>query len=103
MFHLINALRTPPVEEEHPAYEPCNKFLGYLRNTWMQGPYEDMWCKYQVFEYRTTNAAENYHGKMRKIFGRLHPPLVNLIITMRSLTAQAKARLYRMEMVCCLT
>ncbi|EYC09414.1 hypothetical protein Y032_0060g3102 [Ancylostoma ceylanicum] len=34
---------------------------------------------------------------MRKIFGRRHPPLLNLILAMRSLTAQAKARLYRMK------
>ncbi|RCN47861.1 hypothetical protein ANCCAN_06055 [Ancylostoma caninum] len=82
ILHLVNALRTPPVEEEHPAYDPCKKFLGYFRNTWMLGPNEDMWCKYR-------KDAENLWN----------PPLVNLIITMRSLTAQAEARLHRMEMM----
>ncbi|CAJ0608709.1 unnamed protein product [Cylicocyclus nassatus] len=32
-------MRRPPVEREHPAYGPCKKFLNYLRNTWLDGPF----------------------------------------------------------------
>lgn len=61
-FHLVNALRVPPVGTDHPAHGPCSDFLVFLANTWLQGGFEFMWCEYMVHLERTTNLAENYHG-----------------------------------------
>ncbi|CAJ0593382.1 unnamed protein product [Cylicocyclus nassatus] len=33
---------------------------------------------------RTTNIAENYHGRLRKILGKKHPPLAQLVLAFRS-------------------
>ncbi|KAK6734095.1 hypothetical protein RB195_017707 [Necator americanus] len=97
MFHLVNALRRPPVPASHPAYLPCKKFLNYLQSTWLRGPFEKMWCKYMVHEQRTTNVAENYHMRLRQMIGKYHPPLTELILVLRSVVAVAKATLSRME------
>ncbi|EYB88718.1 hypothetical protein Y032_0242g3411 [Ancylostoma ceylanicum] len=43
-LELVNALRTQPVEEGHPAYEPCTNFLNYFHT------YENMWCEYHVYD-----------------------------------------------------
>ncbi|VDK51171.1 unnamed protein product [Cylicostephanus goldi] len=96
-FYLVNALRTPPVDEAHPAFRACSNFLTYLHETWLTGPFSSMWCKYMVHEERTTNAAENYHGRLRKILMKKHPPLASLLLVFRSFTSVAKAKLARME------
>ncbi|VDM67049.1 unnamed protein product [Strongylus vulgaris] len=99
-YHLVNALQTPPVDQVHPAYVPCQNFLDYLNSTWLAGPFSNMWCKYMVHEERTTNAAENYHGRLRRILMKKHPPLASLLLVFRAFTSVAKATLKRMEAVC---
>ncbi|EYC03966.1 hypothetical protein Y032_0090g2339 [Ancylostoma ceylanicum] len=60
----------------HPAYRPCSGFLEYFHSTWLDEPFKHMWCKYMFAEQHTTNMAENYHGRLRKIFGgRKYPKL----------------------------
>ncbi|CAJ0590211.1 unnamed protein product [Cylicocyclus nassatus] len=97
-FHYVKALRKLPVRRNHPAYQPRRKFLDYLHQTWLTGAFEGMWCKYLVHEQRTTNAAENYHGRLRRIIGKKYPPLAHLILAFRSLTVMAKATLVRMNL-----
>ncbi|CAJ0604643.1 unnamed protein product [Cylicocyclus nassatus] len=48
-------------------------------------------------EERITNAAENYHGRLRKILLKKHPPLASLLLVFRSVTSVAKAKLAGME------
>ncbi|VDM79024.1 unnamed protein product [Strongylus vulgaris] len=56
-----------------------------------------MWCKYMVHEERTTNAAENCHGGLRRILIKKHPPLASLLLVFRAFTSVAKATVKRME------
>ncbi|KHJ77622.1 hypothetical protein OESDEN_22758, partial [Oesophagostomum dentatum] len=98
-LRFVTALTAPPVPAHHPAHTPCSKFLEYLRSTWLEGPFQNMWCKYLVHELRTTNTAENYHSRLRKIIGKNHPPLAQLILAFRSLTSIAKVTLMRMEVL----
>ncbi|RCN35254.1 hypothetical protein ANCCAN_18895, partial [Ancylostoma caninum] len=96
-FHLVNALTVVPVEHSHPAYEPCQNFLDYFNRTWMRGPFESMWCKYLVKELRTTNLAENFHGRLRGLFsGKKHPKFDELITMLQEITAAAASRMNRM-------
>ncbi|CAJ0596568.1 unnamed protein product [Cylicocyclus nassatus] len=96
-FPLVTAMQNPPVERGHAAYRPCKKFLNYLRNT-LDGPFQNMWCKYMVGVQRTTNSAENYHARLRKSIGKKYPPLALLILAFRSFTSVAKGTLARMDM-----
>ncbi|KHJ82189.1 hypothetical protein OESDEN_18119 [Oesophagostomum dentatum] len=98
-LRFVSALTAPPVPAHHPAHTPCSKFLEYLRSTWLEGSLQNMWCKYLVHELRTTNTAENYHSRLRKIIGKNHPPLARLILAFRSLTSIAKVTLMRMEVL----
>ncbi|RCN32428.1 hypothetical protein ANCCAN_21772 [Ancylostoma caninum] len=96
-FHLVSALTVVPVEPTHPAYEPCQNFLDYFNRTWLNGPSESMWCKYLVKELRTTNLAENFHGRLRGLFsGRKHPKFNALITMLQEITGVAASRLNRM-------
>ncbi|PIO61919.1 hypothetical protein TELCIR_16543 [Teladorsagia circumcincta] len=57
----VRALRAPPIPREHAAYKKCEDFLSYFQTTWMQGPFKDLWCKWNLEELRTTNLAEAFH------------------------------------------
>lgn len=57
----MKALTDPPVPEDHAVYEKCVAFLGYIKTTWMEGLFEDLWRKWTFGELRTTNLAEAFH------------------------------------------
>ncbi|KAK5980151.1 hypothetical protein GCK32_020310 [Trichostrongylus colubriformis] len=46
---------------QHSAYGWCRKFLDFIRTTWYEGPFKDMWLKWDLLELRTTNVAESFH------------------------------------------
>ncbi|RCN48141.1 hypothetical protein ANCCAN_05826 [Ancylostoma caninum] len=90
----LPALRNPPVNSDHAAFEPCNKFLDYLGNMWFNGPFKDMWCKWNVEEIRITKAAEAYHKKLRGMLSRrTNPPFDELLECLHALNTEALGKL----------
>ncbi|KAK6034266.1 hypothetical protein COOONC_28240 [Cooperia oncophora] len=63
---VVRALWNPPVAADHVAYAECKEFLEYLHTTWFDGPYKDMWNKWEIVDIRTTNTAEAYKCHIRK-------------------------------------
>ncbi|CAJ0596397.1 unnamed protein product [Cylicocyclus nassatus] len=83
----VRALRDPPVGRDHPAYQPCMNFLTYFEDTWLKGPFSTMWCKHMVRVQRTTNLAENYHGRLRRLCGgRKYPRYAELVRVFQAFT-----------------
>ncbi|XGW34745.1 hypothetical protein V3C99_018621, partial [Haemonchus contortus] len=89
----VRALWRPPVPEDHVAYEKCKEFLEYLHSTWFDGPYKDMWNKWELVDLRTTNIAEAYHNRLNVEFGRDHPDLRTLIEKLKYIDFEAKCSL----------
>ncbi|CAJ0593381.1 unnamed protein product [Cylicocyclus nassatus] len=89
----VRALHTPPVEEQHEAYNKCLDFLNYLRQTWLSGAYKDLWSKWGVDELRTTNLAEAFNSKLGVLFDSDHPPLKELIEGLKSINTVANCSL----------
>ncbi|RCN34673.1 hypothetical protein ANCCAN_19492, partial [Ancylostoma caninum] len=58
LMSRVTALSFPPVNERSVAYTPSLNFLKYLQDTWFSGPFKDMWGKWNVDDFRTSNAAE---------------------------------------------
>ncbi|VDM83650.1 unnamed protein product [Strongylus vulgaris] len=89
----VPALQSLPVNLGHPVYEPCNKFLTYLRNIWFTGVFQDMWCKWNLQELRITNIAEAFHSKLRSILSRqINPPFEELLECFREQHTLALAK-----------
>ncbi|KIH53498.1 hypothetical protein ANCDUO_16373 [Ancylostoma duodenale] len=93
----VTAFTTPPVPREHPAYKCCADFLAYLHETWLTGPFKDLWCKFGIYVLRTTNTAEAYHRKLKEVFKCAHPPLATLIKALRRLDLQSRCKLLHKE------
>uniref|UniRef100_W6NG40 Uncharacterized protein LOC100906578 n=1 Tax=Haemonchus contortus TaxID=6289 RepID=W6NG40_HAECO len=89
----VRALWKPPVPEDRFAYEKCKEFLEYLHSTWFDGPYKDMWNKWELVDLRTTNIAEAYHNRLKVEFGRDHLDLRTLIEKLKYIDFEAKCSL----------
>uniref|UniRef100_A0A7I4YCF8 MULE domain-containing protein n=1 Tax=Haemonchus contortus TaxID=6289 RepID=A0A7I4YCF8_HAECO len=93
LYPEVRALWRPPVPEDHVAYEKCKEFLEYLHSTWFDGPYKDLWNKWELVDLRTTNIAEAYHNRLNVEFGRDHPDLRTLIEKLKYIDFEAKCSL----------
>nr|CDJ91482.1 unnamed protein product [Haemonchus contortus] len=89
----VRALWRPPVPEDHVAYEKCKEFEEYLHSTWFDGPYKDMWNKWELVDLKTANIAEAYHKRLNVEFGRDHPDLRTLIEKLKYIEFEAKCSL----------
>ncbi|VDP01217.1 unnamed protein product [Heligmosomoides polygyrus] len=58
------------------------------RDTWLTGPFADLWNKWQVIVLRTTNIAENFHSKLSKATNFRKPTLQKLIEILHGCTAE---------------
>ncbi|VDP57081.1 unnamed protein product [Heligmosomoides polygyrus] len=63
------------------------------RDTWLTGPFADLWNKWQVIVLRTTNIAENFHSKLSKATNFRRPTLKKLIEIFHGCTAEGKGKL----------
>ncbi|KAL6724002.1 hypothetical protein Aduo_018940 [Ancylostoma duodenale] len=82
--------RTPRTEStaSGPEAPSLLQVSGVLPQSMLDGPFQYLWCKYMFIEQRTTNMAENYHGRLRKIFGgRKYPKFEQLVLALQSVTA----------------
>ncbi|XGW28004.1 hypothetical protein V3C99_008087 [Haemonchus contortus] len=89
LYPEVRALWRPPVPEDHVAYEKCKEFLEYLHSTWFDGPYKNLWNKWELVDLRTTNIAEAYHNRLNVEFGRDHPDLRTLIEKLKYIDFEA--------------
>ncbi|VDP12541.1 unnamed protein product [Heligmosomoides polygyrus] len=67
-------------------------FPGVL-DTWLSGPFEDLWNKWQVATLRTTNIAENFHSHLSAATNYRRPALKRLIEILQGYTAEAEGKL----------
>ncbi|KAK6047011.1 hypothetical protein COOONC_15484 [Cooperia oncophora] len=86
-------LWSPPVPQDHVAYGACKDFLEYLHATWFDGPFEEMWNKWEKVDLRTTNIAEAYHNRLNVTFGRDHPDMRTLLEKLKYIDFEAKRTL----------
>ncbi|KHJ86533.1 hypothetical protein OESDEN_13711 [Oesophagostomum dentatum] len=93
----VRALTTPPVPVGHPAHAPCGDFLEYLRETWYEGMFADLWDKYGIEEVRTTNMAEAFHSQLNTLMNNDHPPLGRLLEVLRDLDSEAESALIAVQ------
>ncbi|KAK6044590.1 hypothetical protein COOONC_17906 [Cooperia oncophora] len=112
----VPALFRPPASLEPGVYEKCAEFLVYLRNNWYEGPFRDLWQKWDITHLRTTNAAEAFHrlahsshlrdmtmsflSCFRQIGVLLdvkHPRMSDLIRTLQGFVTTARMALIRTE------
>ncbi|CAJ0600400.1 unnamed protein product [Cylicocyclus nassatus] len=77
LHRRLPALHRPSMLETHDAYSMCREFLDYLKSTWYEGPFKDMWNKWQVADTRTTNAAEAFHRLLGTLLQGKYPPWRN--------------------------
>ncbi|RCN41379.1 hypothetical protein ANCCAN_12646 [Ancylostoma caninum] len=57
-----------------------------------------MWCKWDLHELRTTNSAEAFHSKLRKLLNnRMHPPFEDLLELLQEISLAALGTLLYME------
>nr|CDJ88306.1 unnamed protein product [Haemonchus contortus] len=89
LYPEVRALWRPPVPEDHVAHEKCNEFLEYLHSTWFDGPYKDLWNKWELVDRRTTNITEAYHNRLNVKFGRDHRDLRTLIEKLKYIDFEA--------------
>ncbi|KAK6045544.1 hypothetical protein COOONC_16951 [Cooperia oncophora] len=92
LYPEVRALWNPPVAADHVAYAECKEFLEYLHTTWFDGPYKDMWNKWEIVDIRTTNTAEAFHNRLNVTFGKDHPSLT-LIEKLKYIDFEAKCTL----------
>ncbi|KIH55541.1 hypothetical protein ANCDUO_14300 [Ancylostoma duodenale] len=61
LHRKVPALHRPSVPRSHHSYLRCEKFLAYLHKTWYNGPFKEIWNKWDKKELRTSNVAETSH------------------------------------------
>ncbi|KAK6040569.1 hypothetical protein COOONC_21927 [Cooperia oncophora] len=64
-----------------------------IHATWFDGPYKDMWNKWEIVDIRTTNIAEAFHNRLNITFGRDHPDLRTLLEKLKYIDFEAKCTL----------
>ncbi|RCN35981.1 hypothetical protein ANCCAN_18146 [Ancylostoma caninum] len=64
LLRRLPGLVRPSLPRSHVAYQKCQEFLDYLHDTWMRGPFRNLWYEWDLTELRTTNLAEAYHRYM---------------------------------------
>ncbi|KAL6729504.1 hypothetical protein Aduo_000552 [Ancylostoma duodenale] len=68
------------------------------KKTWLRGTFKDLWCKWDIHELRTTNSAEAFHSKLRKLLNsRIHPPFEDLLELLQEISMAALGTLLHME------
>ncbi|KAK5982260.1 hypothetical protein GCK32_014002 [Trichostrongylus colubriformis] len=77
-------------KKEHGAYDKCSTFLGYLHENWYTGLFENMWQKWDVTEFRTSNAAESFNWKLGVIIGVKYPRMADFIKTLQGCVITAR-------------
>ncbi|KAK6049163.1 hypothetical protein COOONC_13332 [Cooperia oncophora] len=85
----IPALFRPPASLEPGVYEKCAEFLVYLRNNWYEGPFRDLWQKWDKTHLRTTNAAEAFHRLVQSSYVRKFTTLFSFQADICSIGRQA--------------
>uniref|UniRef100_W6NBT7 Uncharacterized protein n=1 Tax=Haemonchus contortus TaxID=6289 RepID=W6NBT7_HAECO len=93
IYPEVRTLWRPPVPEDHVACEKCEELLEYLHSTWFDGPYKDMWNKWELVDLRTTDIAEAHHNRLNVEFGRDDPDLRTLIEKLKYIDFEAKCSL----------
>ncbi|KHJ88793.1 hypothetical protein OESDEN_11404 [Oesophagostomum dentatum] len=93
----VGALHNPPAPEDHPAHPGCLQFLHYLWSTWFEGPFAELWCKWELTELRTTNLAEAYHSRLNTTFPTDHPDMRTLLEKLRAINLEAVCTLQWLE------
>ncbi|KAK5968685.1 hypothetical protein GCK32_000289 [Trichostrongylus colubriformis] len=93
----LRALQNPLVSRQHRRIKNARTSIAYFRNTWIEGAFEDIWCKWKLEELRTTNLPEAFHIRLGLLIDAYHPPSSVLIETLRKLNYEARAALKRLE------
>ncbi|KAK6060499.1 hypothetical protein COOONC_01839 [Cooperia oncophora] len=97
LHRRVPGLYRPSFPSTHEAYQKCVQFLAYLHSTWLRGPYAELWCKWGMNELRTTNLAEAYHSKLRRVLKKKNVDLDALLKRVRAANTRAFADLCALE------
>ncbi len=68
------------VQQEAPQLPRVDELVEYLSATWVRGNYQiRQWNYYKVEGPRTNNHVEGWHSRLKKIVGKAHPNIYELV------------------------
>ncbi|EYC27331.1 hypothetical protein Y032_0009g654 [Ancylostoma ceylanicum] len=97
LLRRLPGLARPSIPRSHAAYQKCQEFLDYLHDTWVRGRFRSLWCKWGLTELRTTNLAEAYHSKLRRIIRKKNVNLQLILERIRKENTTAIAKLISLD------
>ena len=63
-----------------PSVAGIDDFITYFQDTWMSGHYPPVtWNVHDLSSYRTNNHIEGWHSKLKKVVGKAHPNVFEIV------------------------
>ena len=82
------------VQQEAPQIPRVDELVGYFESTWISGQYRFRQWNYFDFEGpRTNNNVEGWHSRLKKVVGKPHPNLYEIIHVFKREEASTKVKL----------
>ena len=73
------------LQENSPDFDNKQSFVQYFESTWIDGSFPI--CSWNVYTQegpRTNNNAEGWHSKMKKLAGKSHPNIYEIVTLFKS-------------------
>jgi len=72
------------LQHEAPDIDRIDDFVEYFDRTWINGQYRiSQWNYYDYHGPRTNNHVEGWHSQLKKIVGKSHPNIFEIVDVMR--------------------
>ena len=82
------------IKAEAPEHDGITEFAAYLERTWLVGNYPPvLWNVYETQQTRTNNRLEGWHSKMKKVVGKAHPNVFEIVEVFKAEQASTEVSL----------
>ena len=86
------------VKQEAPQVSRVDELLSYFEQTWMIGQFHPRQWNYFDFEGpRTNNHVEGWHSRLKKVVGKAHPNVYEIIEVFQNEEATVRMKLLNFE------
>ena len=86
------------LQHEAPDIDRIDDFVEYFDCTWINGQYRiSQWNYYDYHGPRTNNHVEGWHSRLKKIVGKSHPNIFEIVDVMRKEQATTEMKLNQFE------
>ncbi len=81
-----------------PAVPRVDGFVEYFASTWISGNYPPViWNICEIGDCRTNNNLEGWHSKLRKVVGKTHPNVYEIVRTFKMEQAAAEVSVAQLQ------